>query len=101
MSGSLPVSVCVRLTPSQRHRRSDTLEPRDVQLHLERNWHITVPGFAADEVRPFQAPTVSGKYKQRLATVKKAIASNASSEAQAEREVGGGMGAWVHGCEAA
>ncbi|KAF8622198.1 hypothetical protein AX15_007306 [Amanita polypyramis BW_CC] len=34
-----------------RHRGSDTLEVRDLQLHLERNHNIRIPGFASDETR--------------------------------------------------
>ncbi|KAJ7591529.1 transcription initiation factor TFIID subunit A-domain-containing protein [Mycena floridula] len=34
-----------------KHRNSDTLEIRDLQLHLERNHNIRIPGFAADETR--------------------------------------------------
>ena len=34
-----------------RHRHSDNLDVRDVQLHLERNWNIRVPGYATDEIR--------------------------------------------------
>lgn len=34
-----------------KHRGSDTLEVRDLQLHLERNHNIRIPGFASDETR--------------------------------------------------
>jgi transcription initiation factor TFIID subunit 12 len=34
-----------------RHRGGDTLEVRDLQLHLERNHNIRIPGFASDETR--------------------------------------------------
>ncbi|CAG8842069.1 19456_t:CDS:2, partial [Racocetra persica] len=34
-----------------KHRKSDTLEVKDLQLHLERNWNIRIPGFASDEIR--------------------------------------------------
>ncbi|KAH7322328.1 transcription initiation factor, partial [Rhizoctonia solani] len=34
-----------------KHRGSDQVEPRDIQLHLERNHNIRIPGFASDEIR--------------------------------------------------
>ncbi|KAH7108377.1 transcription initiation factor TFIID subunit A-domain-containing protein [Auriculariales sp. MPI-PUGE-AT-0066] len=34
-----------------RHRGGDVLEVRDLQLHLERNHNIRIPGFASDETR--------------------------------------------------
>ncbi|KAF4567354.1 Transcription initiation factor TFIID subunit 12 [Pleurotus pulmonarius] len=34
-----------------KHRGCDTLEVRDLQLHLERNHNIRIPGFASDETR--------------------------------------------------
>ncbi|KAH9839256.1 transcription initiation factor TFIID subunit A-domain-containing protein [Rhodofomes roseus] len=34
-----------------KHRGGDTLEVKDLQLHLERNHNIRIPGFASDETR--------------------------------------------------
>jgi len=34
-----------------KHRGGETLEVRDLQLHLERNHNIRIPGFASDETR--------------------------------------------------
>jgi len=34
-----------------KHRGGDTLELRDLQLHLERNHNIRIPGFSSDETR--------------------------------------------------
>lgn len=33
-----------------KHRKSEHVEAKDVQVHLERNWNIRVPGFPGDEV---------------------------------------------------
>jgi len=53
-----------------KHRGGDTLEARDLQLHLERNHNIRIPGFASDETRlsinqstvvPQNPPTAAGK----------------------------------------
>lgn len=34
-----------------KHRGGDTLEVKDLQLHLERNHNIRIPGFASDETQ--------------------------------------------------
>ncbi|KAJ1311307.1 hypothetical protein OPQ81_009803 [Rhizoctonia solani] len=34
-----------------KHRGSDTLEVKDLQLHLEKNYDLHIPGFATDETR--------------------------------------------------
>ncbi|KAG5648776.1 hypothetical protein DXG03_000125 [Asterophora parasitica] len=34
-----------------KHRGGDSLEVRDLQLHLERNHNLRIPGFASDETR--------------------------------------------------
>lgn len=35
-----------------KHRKLDKVDVKDVQLHLERNWGIKVPGYMNDEIRP-------------------------------------------------
>jgi len=40
-----------------KHRGGDTLEVRDLQLHLERNHNIRIPGFSSDETRISLAQT--------------------------------------------
>ncbi|KAJ1723772.1 Transcription initiation factor TFIID subunit 12 [Coemansia biformis] len=49
-----------------KHRKSDTLEAKDLQLHLERNWNIRIPGFSAEEIRSVRKATVSQAHQERL-----------------------------------
>jgi transcription initiation factor TFIID subunit 12 len=56
-----------------KHRKARTLEVRDAQLHLERNWNIRVSGFGTDEVRGPKKASISDAHRQRLILVKKAM----------------------------
>ncbi|XP_053692935.1 transcription initiation factor TFIID subunit 12 isoform X1 [Sabethes cyaneus] len=56
-----------------KHRKVSKVEVRDVQLHLERNWNMWIPGFGTDELRPYKRATVTEAHKQRLALIRKAI----------------------------
>ena len=62
-----------------KHRKSDTLEVKDVALHLERNWNIKIPGFSTDnEVKPFKKPTVTDVHRQRMQLIKKTAQANSA-----------------------
>ncbi|XP_003698472.1 transcription initiation factor TFIID subunit 12 isoform X2 [Apis florea] len=56
-----------------KHRHANTVEVKDVQLHLRRNWNMWIPGFGTDEVRPYKRATVTEAHKQRLALIRKSI----------------------------
>lgn len=55
-----------------KHRNGTVLEVKDLKLHLENRWNITVPGYASDEIRAFKKPTSTEAHKQRLALIRKA-----------------------------
>ncbi|OBZ89795.1 Transcription initiation factor TFIID subunit 12 [Choanephora cucurbitarum] len=65
-----------------KHRKSDTLEVKDVQLHLERNWNIRIPGFAADDIRPLRKPVIPSSHQVKVQAVNSAKnqASNTASK---------------------
>ncbi|KAI8968867.1 transcription initiation factor TFIID subunit A-domain-containing protein [Mycotypha africana] len=52
-----------------KHRKSNTLEVKDVQLHLERNWNIRIPGFAADDIRPLRKTNTSSSHQAKVQAV--------------------------------
>lgn len=65
------------------HRKSKILEAKDVLLHLDKAYNITVPGFGGDEYRSYKRPTISETHKQRLAVVRKsAAAGQAAAESK-------------------
>ncbi|XP_011560050.2 transcription initiation factor TFIID subunit 12 [Plutella xylostella] len=56
-----------------KHRHAPTVELRDVQLHLERQWNMWIPGFGNDELRPYKRSTVTEAHRQRMALIRKTI----------------------------
>ncbi|CAG8448197.1 4687_t:CDS:2 [Diversispora eburnea] len=62
-----------------KHRKSDTLEVKDLQLHLERNWNIRIPGFASDEIRSVKKAVVSSSHQQKLLAVNSAKANKVAT----------------------
>jgi transcription initiation factor TFIID subunit 12 len=54
-----------------KHRASDTLEVKDLQLSLERNWNINIPGYGTETLKPYKKPLFTEAHKQNVATVKK------------------------------
>ncbi|PVD29041.1 hypothetical protein C0Q70_11638 [Pomacea canaliculata] len=56
-----------------KHRKSSTLEVKDVQLYLERNWNMWVPGFGSEELRPYKKAAVTEAHKQRMALIRKTL----------------------------
>ncbi|CAH1392103.1 unnamed protein product [Nezara viridula] len=56
-----------------KHRKSTTVEVKDLQLHLERNWNMWIPGFGTDELRPYKRASVTEAHKQRLTLIRKTL----------------------------
>ncbi|CAN7002239.1 hypothetical protein IGI04_020738 [Brassica rapa subsp. trilocularis] len=65
-----------------KHRKSDTLEAKDILLHVERNWNIRPPGFSSDEIKTFRKPVTTDIHKDRLAAVKKSMTVTEAANAR-------------------
>ncbi|CAI5491014.1 unnamed protein product [Closterium sp. Naga37s-1] len=74
-----------------RHRKSQVLEAKDVLLHLERSWHMRIPGFTGDDYRVYKRPPVTEAHRQRLAAVRRSAAIEAN-EAHASPAAAAGPG---------
>jgi transcription initiation factor TFIID subunit 12 len=55
-----------------KHRKSNTLELKDLQVHLESSWNIWLPGFP-EESRPKAATNapMTEAHKQRISLIKR------------------------------
>ncbi|KAJ7685515.1 transcription initiation factor TFIID subunit A-domain-containing protein [Mycena polygramma] len=78
-----------------KHRGGDTLEVRDLQLHLERNHNIRIPGFASDDTRislsqssilPAAAPAAAAPKKTAQGTHMTLRSQRLAQVQQAKRE---------------
>ncbi|XP_063954265.1 transcription initiation factor TFIID subunit 12-like [Lytechinus pictus] len=57
-----------------KHRKSSTLEVKDILMHLERNWNMWVPGYAPEEApKSHKRPASTEAHKQRMALIRKTL----------------------------
>ncbi|XP_050536971.1 transcription initiation factor TFIID subunit 12 [Daktulosphaira vitifoliae] len=54
-----------------KHRKSNIVEVKDVQLYLERYLNMWIPGFGTDELKPYKKAPITDAHKQRTALIKK------------------------------
>ncbi|GFT61495.1 hypothetical protein NPIL_689921, partial [Nephila pilipes] len=47
-----------------KHRKSTVLEIKDVQLALEKDWNMWIPGFGTEELRPYKKSFTTEAHKQ-------------------------------------
>ncbi|KAL8674490.1 MAG: hypothetical protein Q9168_001082 [Polycauliona sp. 1 TL-2023] len=62
-------------------RSSQTLELRDIQLVLERNYNIRIPGYASDELRTVKKIQPTPGWTQKIAAVQAAKVTGGKSDA--------------------
>ncbi|WOL15666.1 putative uridine nucleosidase 1 [Canna indica] len=72
-----------------KHRKSTTLEAKDILLHVERNWNLTLPGFGGDEIKCYKKQFTNDIHKERLAVIKKSMA--ATGDASNTKNAPGGQ----------
>ncbi|XP_054719779.1 transcription initiation factor TFIID subunit 12-like isoform X1 [Uloborus diversus] len=56
-----------------KHRKSNALDVKDVQLSLEKNWNMYIPGFGCEELRPYKKSATTEAHKQRMALIRKTL----------------------------
>ncbi|CCH62415.1 hypothetical protein TBLA_0H01280 [Henningerozyma blattae CBS 6284] len=70
-----------------RHRNSNMVNKRDIQLHVERNWNIRVPGFNADEIKSAKKWQSSNVYMHYLNSVNLAKHQGKSQQSTKKQKV--------------
>ncbi|KAF8545501.1 transcription initiation factor TFIID subunit A-domain-containing protein [Trichophaea hybrida] len=67
-----------------RLRGSDTLDIKDIQIILERNWNIRIPGYSADEIRTVRKfnPAQGYHHKMNALIAQKQLAQSAGKNGE-------------------
>mmetsp|Transcript_24378 Transcript_24378/g.83340 ORF Transcript_24378/g.83340 Transcript_24378/m.83340 type:complete len:139 (-) Transcript_24378:1325-1741(-) len=64
-----------------RHRKSDSLEVKDVATHLDVKWGMTIPGFSTEDLQTLKRPLASNdNHSRRLQATRRVLANVTASE---------------------
>ncbi|XP_075075009.1 transcription initiation factor TFIID subunit 12b-like [Nicotiana tabacum] len=77
-----------------KHRKSSTLESKDVLLHLEKNWHLTVPGYSTEDKIHDSEYSPSDLHKERsemIYTMMEASPAEASTSSSSDETISPGL----------
>ncbi|KAL1461172.1 hypothetical protein WDU94_013097 [Cyamophila willieti] len=64
-------NIVLKACQLAKHRGSTTLDPKDIQFVLAKDWNINIPGYGTDELKPYKRPMATEAHKQRLALIRK------------------------------
>lgn len=56
-----------------KNRHVNTIEVKDVQQFLNRNYNMWTPGFGTDELKPYKRSLTTDAHKQRIALIRKTL----------------------------
>ncbi|KAG5883457.1 hypothetical protein JTB14_030879 [Gonioctena quinquepunctata] len=56
-----------------KNRHTNTIEVKDVQQFLNRNYNMWTPGFGTDELRPYKRSLTTEAHKQRIALIRRTL----------------------------
>ncbi|CAH1160242.1 unnamed protein product [Phaedon cochleariae] len=56
-----------------KNRHTNTIDVKDVQQFLNRNYNMWTPGFGTDELRPYKRSSTTEAHKQRIALIRRTL----------------------------
>lgn len=56
-----------------KHRKANSVDVKDVQMVLERNWNMWIPGFGTDGIKSQKRSATTEAHKARMALIRKAL----------------------------